>query len=156
MVAQQTGRYSKYIRPISIFLDLLVITFLSLFFFQELNLNLKYYLLYQTFAWSLISVIVRFYNIYRFTTPVEIISKLVKQFVIFLLVVIAFFPFAKKTIFSGSAIAIYMSFSFVIVAFLKYFLFFYLKKYRLVTNNNFRNAVIIGYTPDAINLKEIF
>ena len=156
MVAQQTGRYSKYIRPISIFLDLLVITFLSLFFFQELNLNLKYYLLYQTSAWSVISVIVRFYNIYRFTTPVEIISKLVKQFVIFLLVVIAFFPFAKTTIFSGSAIAIYMSFSFVIVAFLKYFLFFYLKKYRLVTNNNFRNAVIIGYTPEAINLKEIF
>lgn len=156
MVAQQTGRYSKYIRPISIFLDLLVISFLSLFFFQELNLNLKYYLLYQTLAWSVISVIVRFYNIYRFTTPVEIISKLVKQFVIFLLVVIAFFPFAKTTIFSGSAIAIYMSFSFVIVAFLKYFLFFYLKKYRLVTNNNFRNAVIIGYTPEAINLKDIF
>lgn len=156
MVAQQTGRYSKYIRPISIFLDLLVISFLSLFFFQELNLNLKYYLLYQTLAWSVISVIVRFYNIYRFTTPVEIISKLIKQFVIFLLVVIAFFPFAKTTIFSGSAIAIYMSFSFVIVAFLKYFLFFYLKKYRLVTNNNFRNAVIIGYTPEAINLKDIF
>lgn len=156
MVAQQTGRYSKYIRPISIVLDLAVITILSTFFFQELNLNLVYYILYQTFAWLLISFIVRFYNIYRFTTPVEIISKLIRQFVIFLLVVIAFFPFAKTTIFSGTAIAIFMIFTFVIIASFKYFLFFYLKKYRLVTNNNFRNAVIIGFTPEAINLKEIF
>lgn len=156
MVAQQTGRYSKYIRPISIALDLAVITILSTFFFQELNLNLVYYILYQTFAWLLISFIVRFYNIYRFTTPVEIISKLIRQFVIFLLVVIAFFPFAKTTIFSGTAIAIFMIFTFVIIASFKYFLFFYLKKYRLVTNNNFRNAVIIGFTPEAINLKEIF
>lgn len=156
MVAQQTGRYSKYIRPISITLDLVVITILSLFFLQELNLNLGYYILYQTFAWLFISFIVRFYNIYRFTTPVEIISKLIRQFVIFLLVVIAFFPFAKTTIFSGTAIAIFMTVSFVIIAMFKYFLFFYLKKYRLVTNNNFRNAVIIGFTPEAINLKEIF
>lgn len=156
MVAQQTGRYSKYIRPISITLDLVVITILSLFFLQELNLHLGYYILYQTFAWLLISFIVRFYNIYRFTTPVEIISKLIRQFVIFLLVVIAFFPFAKTTIFSGTAIAIFMTASFVIIAMFKYFLFYYLKKYRLVTNNNFRNAVIIGFTPEAINLKEIF
>lgn len=156
MVAQQTGRYSKYIRPISISLDVFVITILSLFFLQELNLNLGYYVLYQTFAWLLISFIVRFYNIYRFTTPVEIISKLIRQFVIFLLVVIAFFPFAKTTIFSGSAIAVFMTISFVFIAMFKYFLFFYLKKYRLVTNNNFRNAVIIGFTPEAINLKEIF
>lgn len=156
MVAQQTGRYSKFIRPISIALDLVVITILSTFFFQELNLNLGYYILYQTFAWLLISFIVRFYSIYRFTTPVEIISKLIRQFVIFLLVIIAFFPFAKTTIFSGTAIAIFMTFTFVIIASFKYFLFFYLKKYRLVTNNNFRNAVIIGFTPEAINLKEIF
>lgn len=156
MVAQQTGRYSKYIRPISITLDLVVITILSLFFLRELNLHLGYYILYQTFAWLLISFIVRFYNIYRFTTPVEIISKLIRQFVIFLLVVIAFFPFAKTTIFSGTAIAIFMTASFVIIAMFKYFLFYYLKKYRLVTNNNFRNAVIIGFTPEAINLKEIF
>lgn len=156
MVAQQTGRYSKYIRPISIILDLLVITVLSVYFFKELNLNLRYYLLYQTFSWLLISFIIRFYEVYRFTTPVEIISKLIKQSVIFLLVVIAFFPFAKTTIFSGKAIAIFMSITFVVIGLFKYFLFFYLKKYRIATNNNFRNAIIIGFTPEAISLKEIF
>ncbi|WP_291130379.1 undecaprenyl-phosphate glucose phosphotransferase [Flavobacterium sp. UBA7682] len=156
MVAQQTGRYSKYIRPISILFDLIVVITLSLYFFSELKLNEFYYLLYQTFTWFLIAVIVKYYEVFRFTTPVEIITKLVKQFSLFLLVVIAFFPFAKTAIFSGSAIAIFITLSFVIILTFKYFLFFYLKKYRIVTGSNFRNAVIIGYTPEAIRLKEVF
>ncbi|MGL2965392.1 undecaprenyl-phosphate glucose phosphotransferase [Flavobacterium sp. XGLA_31] len=156
MVAQQTGRYSKYIRPISVLFDLMVITSLSLFFFRELKLNQSYYLLYQTTTWIFISIIVKYYEVFRFTTPVEIITKLVKQFSIFLLVVIAFFPFAKTAIFSGKAIAFFVSSSFLIILAFKYFLFFYLKKYRLSTGSNFRNAVIIGYTPEAIRLKEVF
>jgi len=156
MVAQQTGRYSKYIRPISVVFDLLVISILSLFFFKELNLNCLYYLLYQTFSWITIALIVRFYEVYRFTTPVEIITKLFKQFSIFLLVVIAFFPFAKTVVFSGKAIALFMTISFILIILIKYFLFFYLKRYRIVTGSNFRNAVIIGYTPEAIKLKEVF
>lgn len=156
MVAQQTGRYSKYIRPISVALDVLVITILSLFFFRELNLNMGYYLLYQTFVWFFIAFIVRFYDVYRFTTPVEIISKLMRQAALFLLVVIAFFPFVKTAIFSGKAIAIFMSCSFLIIILFKYFLFYYLKRYRIITQNNFRSAIIIGYTPEAIRLKEVF
>ena len=156
MVARQKGRYSKYIRPINILFDLIVITILSLFFFQELKLNFSYYIVYQSFTWILIAIIVKYYEVFRFTTPVEIITKLVKQFSIFLLVVIAFFPFVKTAIFSGKAIAIFMTISFAIIVAFKYFMFFYLKKYRILTKNNFRNAVIIGYTPEAIRLKEVF
>jgi len=39
MVANQTGRYSKYIRPISILFDLIIITILSLYFLRKLRLN---------------------------------------------------------------------------------------------------------------------
>ena len=112
MVAQQTGRYSKYIRPINVLFDLMVITVLSLYFFRELNLNQFYYLLYQTVTWIIIAILVKYYEVYRFTTPVEIVTKLVKQFSVFLLVVIAFFPFAKTVTFSGKAIAIFMTISF--------------------------------------------
>ena len=114
MAAQQTGRYSKYIRPINIIFDLIIITVLSAYFFRELGLNQLYYIGYQTFTWILIAILVKFYEVYRFTTPVEIISKLLKQFSVFLLVVIAFFPFAKTVIFSGKAIAIFMTISFCI------------------------------------------
>ncbi len=150
------GRYSKYIRPISIIFDLLVVSVLCLFFFKELNLNCIYYLVYQTFAWLSISFFIKFYGIYRFTTPVEILSKIVKQGILFLLVIIAFFPFSKQVVFSGKAIALFMVASFIMITILKFLLFFYLKKYRIITGSNFRNIVIIGYTEEAIRLKELF
>ena len=156
MVAQQIGRYSKYIRPINFIFDLSVISLLSLYFFRELNLNELHYIAYQSFTWFVIASLVRYYEVYRFTTPVEIISKLFQQFSIFLLVVIAFFPFYKTVIFSGKAIALFVFVSFFVIVTFKYFLFYYLKKYRIVTGSNFRNAVIIGYTPEAIRLKEVF
>ena len=156
MTAAQTGRYSKYIRPISISFDVLVITVLCLFFFKELNINCLYYLLYQTAAWAIIAFFIKFYEVYRFTTPVEITSKIVQQGILFLLVIIAFFPFSKQVLFSGKAIALFMIASFTLITASKYLLFYYLKKYRIVTGSNFRNAVIIGYTPEAIRLKELF
>ena len=156
MTASQSGRYSKFIRPISVVIDLVVITIFSLYFFRELKLNMHYFIPYQTFVWILIAYIIKFYEIYRFTTPVEIITKLIKQAVLFLLVTIAFFPFAKQSIFSGNAIAIFSTCSFLLIMLFKYLLFYYLKKYRIITGSNFRNAVIIGYTPESIRLKEVF
>jgi putative colanic acid biosysnthesis UDP-glucose lipid carrier transferase len=156
MTAQQTGRYSKFLRPISVISDLVVITTFSVYFFRDLHLDFVYFLLYQTLVWIFIALLVKFYEVYRFTTPVEIISKLVKQAVLFLLVTISYFPFAKQSIFSGKAIAIFMIAVFLAITTLKYLFFYYLKKYRIITKNNFRNAVIIGYTVEAIKLKEVF
>lgn len=150
------GRYSKYIRPISISFDLLVISLLSLYFFRDLGLTNPLYTVYQLIAWGFVAFFSKFYEVYRFTTPVEIITKIVKQGILFLLVVIAFFPFDKTALFSGRAIAIFMSCSFILISGFKYILFYYLRKYRLVTGSNYRNAVIIGYTPEAIKLKELF
>ena len=156
MTVSQSGRYSKFIRPISVVIDLIVITLFSLYFFRELKLDMFLYLSYQSIVWILIAYIVKFYEIYRFTTPVEIITKLIKQAALFLLVTIAFFPFAKQAIFSGNAIAIFSTCSFLVIMVFKYLLFYYLKKYRIITGSNFRNAVIIGYTPESIRLKEVF
>jgi putative colanic acid biosynthesis UDP-glucose lipid carrier transferase len=156
MVTQQRGGYSKYIRPLNMFFDLLTISIFSLVFFRNQNIDLLYYLTYQTSSWIIIALLIKYYEVYRFTTPVEIATKLLKQFAVFLLVIIAFFPFAKTTFFSGKAIAFFITTIFFVIVFLKYFWFFYLKKYRIVTGSNFRNVVIIGYTPEAIKLKEVF
>lgn len=156
MVTPHKGRYSKFIRPISIFLDLLVITLLALYFFEELNIDFALFIAYQSISWIIIAFFVGFYEVYRFTTPVEILSKILKQSIVFLLMVIAYFPFAKESIFSGKAVALFMSLSFVLIVFIKYLLFYYLKKYRIVTGSNFRNAIIIGYSQEAINLKNLF
>jgi len=113
-------------------------------------------LIYQTIAWGVIALLIKFYAVYRFTTPVEITSKILKQGVLFLLVIIAFFPFSKEVLFSGKAIAYFMVTSFTLITIFKYLLFYYLKKYRVVTGSNYRSAVIIGYTPESIRLKSLF
>ena len=35
-------------------------------------------------------------------------------------------------------------------------MFFYLKKYRIITGSNYRNVVIIGHTAESVRLKELF
>ncbi|TRX01729.1 undecaprenyl-phosphate glucose phosphotransferase [Flavobacterium gawalongense] len=156
MTASQIGRYSKYIRPISVSIDLIIISMLSLSVFKELDLDIEYYLIYQAIGWIIAAFFIRFYDIYRFTTPIEIISKIIKQGVLFLLIIIAFFPFSKQVVFSGEVIAMFISSVILLITISKFLLFYYLKEYRILTGSNFRNTVIIGYTPEAIQLKDLF
>lgn len=156
MTSSGKRRYSKYIRPINIAFDVLVLTLLFPYFFWELGINQFYFGVYQLATWFIIAYIFGFYEIYRFTSLTEIIVKIVRQGIVFLLVVIAFFPFSKQAIFSGQAIAKYLVTVFIIIILFKFVLFYYLKRYRVVTGSNYRKAVIIGYTPDALRLKELF
>ncbi|WP_264566080.1 undecaprenyl-phosphate glucose phosphotransferase [Flavobacterium sp. N3904] len=156
MTVFHTGRYSKYIRPITILIDLIIIALISFFAFKGHISNMLLYIFYQYIGWGFIAFSIKFYDIYRFTTPIEIASKILKQGILFLLVIIAFFPFSKQAVFSENAIAIFICLIVVFVAIFKFSLFFYLKEYRIVTGSNCRNAVIIGFTPEAIRLKNLF
>lgn len=156
MIFTGRGRYSKYLRPISMLLDILAITILFPLFFNKLGIDQVYFGLYQIICWLSIAFFTGFYEVYRYTTPVQILTKLVKQGVLLLLVVIAFFPFYKLALFSGQAIAKYMITAIVTVGCIKFLLFYYLKRYRIVTGSNFRNAIIIGYTPESLRLKDLF
>lgn len=151
-----TGRYSKYLRPISVTIDLLIITLGSFMFLDELQLNWNFYIAFQSISWLGIALVIKFYSVFRFTTPVEIFSKLIKQGILFLLLVIAYFPFAKDSIFSGSAIALFLVVTMSVVTVFKLLLFYYLKKYRILTGSNFRKTVIVGYTTEAIRLQNLF
>ncbi|MBF4492429.1 undecaprenyl-phosphate glucose phosphotransferase [Flavobacterium sp. MR2016-29] len=134
----------------------MVIAVLNFFVFQELVSIFWLYILYQYAGWGLIAFSIKFYDVYRFTTPIEIISKIVKQGILFLLIVIAFFPFFKEAVFSETAIALFISLVILLVTIFKFSLFFYLKEYRIITGSNYRTAVIIGFTAEAIRLKDLF
>lgn len=121
-----------------------------------MNINFIFFSIYLAFIWIITSFFSRFYEVYRFTTPVEILTKIAKQSVIFILLIIAYFPFNKEFVFSGKAIALYSISLFSVIILIKSLFFYYLKKYRIVTGNNFRNAIIIGYTNEALDLKKIF
>ncbi len=155
MIASK-GRYSKYIRPLSFLIDIFVITILSHFYLNSELISIGYLMIYEVIFWIVIAYFVNFYEVYRFTTPVEIASKLVKQIAVFLLAVISYFPFSNIEAFNSYGITKYIIGVFTIIILFKYLLFFYLKKYRIVTGNNYRNVIIVGYTQHALDLKELF
>ncbi len=156
MKGSQIGRYSKYIRPISVTVDLLVISLVAYLIFQNIVFDVFYFSLYLIIGWIAVAFFNKFYEVYRFTTQIEIISKIINQGVLFLLVTIAFFPFSQQIVFHGKSVAAFILTSILMISLSKFFLFYCLKKYRLITGSNYRNAVIIGYTPEAIGLKELF
>jgi len=149
-------RYSKYLRSISYFSDIVTVLLLFPYFFKELDISFLIFGFYLFSTWTIISFFTKIYVVYRFTTPVEILTNLAKQFVLFCLFLVSFFPFYKTAIFSGSVIALYLVvLSFIVLVF-KTLFFFYIKKYRLITGNNYRNTIIIGYSKETLNLKDIF
>ena len=156
MILSGRGRYSKYLRPISVLFDILVISLLYRYFFKDLGVNNLHFTAYQVACWSIISYFSGFYEVYRYSTAIQILTKLVRQGILFLLVVIAFFPFQKNTLFSGQKIAEYLIAAFSLIGIFKFLLFYYLKRYRITTGSNYRNVIIVGFTQEAINLKELF
>lgn len=156
MILSSRGRYSKYLRPITILFDIIVISILPHYFFRELGVNYVHYSLYQIIAWAIISYFSGFYGIYRYTEPITILSKIVKQAIIFTLVIIAFFPFAKNTVFSGHRIAEFIAMVFGFITIFKFLMFYALKQHRIASGKNLRKVIIIGCTPQALRLKGLF
>ena len=126
MILSGRGRYSKYLRTISVLFDILVISLLYRYFFKDLGVNNLHFTAYQVACWSIISYFSGFYEVYRYSTAIQILTKLVRQGILFLLVVIAFFPFQKTTLFSGQKIAEYMIAAFCLIGLFKFLLFYYL------------------------------
>lgn len=98
------------------------------FFLKGFNISYTIFGLYLFLAWTVLSFFSKLYAVYRFTTPVQILTKVTVQFGLFLLLIISFFPFYKKANFSGSAIALYLIFLLVIILILKALLFFFTLK----------------------------
>jgi putative colanic acid biosynthesis UDP-glucose lipid carrier transferase len=156
MVSSGREGYSKYLRLANIIFDILAISALFPVFLQDLNLNNLHFWLYQVVSWAIISYFSAFYEVYRYTALQQIVGKLAKQAIIFLPVTVAFFPFDKQAVFSGTAVANYMLVLFGAITIFKVVLFYYLKRYRITTGSNYRKAIIVGHTPEAIRLREFF
>ena len=135
--------YSRYINPLLISLDLcIIISLLTICY--SLNLSKLFtFGLYQIVAWIIISYYLKTYEIFRFTTLVEITSKLVKHFAIFTLAVLAY-----STIFNLQINLTSLTYNvvsvFVIIYSFKFLFFFYVKRYRMETGKNTSYSLLIG------------
>ncbi|TXI68133.1 MAG: undecaprenyl-phosphate glucose phosphotransferase [Flavobacterium sp.] len=150
----QKGRYSKYIRPIIIFIDLLVINLLVLVCLRSAMSNIGYHLILSTF-WLVVAYYIGFYEVYRNTKETTIFTKLLKQFLFISLITFAYVGFKYKFV-TTKEIFTYILVSFILVGFFKFLVFFLLKKYRVHYRGNIRSVIIIGSKQNTAELVNYF
>ena len=139
---KHTGRFSIYIRPFSYALDLIIINYLVSILLLN-SLNEIYYHFFVSLSWIFISWNVSFYNVYRFTKVTNIFEKLVKQYFLFTIVNFAYVGYFLK-LSEPTLIIKFVSLALLLIAFEKLFIYYFLRRYRVVFGGNFRRVVIIG------------
>ena len=150
----KTGRYSRYIRPLLTFIDLLIVNVLVLFIIHSEISSIAYHTILTVF-WLIVSYYSGFYEVYRFTKETSIFSKLLKQFFFISLITFAYAGFKYEYV-TPKEVGVYIFFSFLLVAFVKFSIFILLRKYRLFYGGNLRNVIILGNGKNVDELKEYF
>lgn len=148
------GRYSKYIRPISYLVDFLLIVWLLLFIFPSITLGVKSAVL-LLLLWTIIANYTNFYDVYRFTGQSEIFSKILKQLLLFSLIFIALLFSLKRDV-SISLVVKYLLLLTLLVTFLKFGIYYLLRKYRKLLGGNYRKVIIVGNSEKSQELANFF
>ena len=150
MIRKKTHRYSFLILPIIYLLDsLLIFWFVNQFDFKQ---PLLYFVILE-FIWFTTSYFTKFYEVYRNTKPAEIISKTIKQVLIYDLSVVTFFHFL--IIYTSRRFLLKQLIIFNVSVFtLKFIIYILLKFYRSRGGNN-RTFLIVGYNEETIKFRDI-
>tara|TARA_B100000989_G_scaffold161261_1_gene120388 strand:- start:1562 stop:2920 length:1359 start_codon:yes stop_codon:yes gene_type:complete len=155
MVKKYAGRYSKYLRPISIIFDLLVVSSFVYLFLDQSLFRVTPILVFSA-LWIISTLITKFYEVYRFTKLIRIISYIFYQLLLFSILVFAFFGAVQSPTPGLSQTLVFLLYTFVIISLFKLTLFYALQSYRLGFGGNFRKTIVIGNDESVTELKEFF
>lgn len=149
------SRYSKYLRPINYVVDLALLFFLALQF-QFSTENYLYFLGFSGIMWVILSIKNDFYEVYRFTKLVRIISSVLLQGFLFSFVIFAFFGIFEAVSRPFMSIFIYLLQFNLLVLLFKISLYYLLKRYRSLWKGNSRRVTIIGKGNKTRQLQDFF
>jgi len=154
-VEYKQGRYSSFIKPLFAIIDLVII--ITAIFLFEINLTNSYlFIVYIAVFWIIISFRNHFYEVQRHTRIVQVITLLLRQIILFALVLYAFIGFFKQPNISRLALGNYVLIVFLVTSVFKFLTYFLLKKYRANLGGNKRNVVVIGSNEKSRQLINIF
>ena len=148
-------KYSGFILPISIILDLTIINILAFY----LPILFEFPLLfhgYISLVWVIISAKNEFYKIYRFTKVTHILRLLFRQFVFFFLSLYAFIGFFKQPNISRLNLGVFFLSVFVGVFLLKFLNYYLLMAFRKKVKGSLRYVVVIGKNEKIDRLVRMF
>lgn len=150
----KTGRYSGYIRPFSYTIDLIIINVLSIYM-MPFHSNEVVYALFISFAWFVIAIYLGFYEVYRYTKVIAILNKAIKQAVLF-----GLFCLALELYFSEFAnqkkVVLFVSISLFFILAIKLFIYYFLRRLRVLYGGNSRTVVLLGNYDNIEPLKQFF
>jgi putative colanic acid biosynthesis UDP-glucose lipid carrier transferase len=149
------GRYSGFLRPIAYIIDLAVIHVLAHLFFGG-GIEFVNYIIFISGAWIVATLILNFYEVYRFTKYITMLSLIVKQTLVFLLIVYAFYGFYSELMEDSWLILRYALTTMGLVSIIKIAIFYLLKKYRRLLGGNVRKVVIVGLNEKTKELEKFF
>ncbi|WP_299121206.1 exopolysaccharide biosynthesis polyprenyl glycosylphosphotransferase [uncultured Winogradskyella sp.] len=149
------GRYSGYLRPISYIIDLTIINGTAILYL----LNGKDPLIFSVFisiGWVLLAIYSNFYEVYRYSRPVNILALIVKQLVLFLLFVFAFSGLYHEFKIYPRPIVKYTILCFAFISIFKFAIYYLLQKYRVSFGGNYRKTVVLGLNKKTLALENFF
>lgn len=162
------GRHSWLLRPLLIIYDLFVINVFAfyllsfndenLYFFSTDFLNNKHllYIFYSVFFWLTSTLLLKFYRVFRYTSLLNILSLLAKQFFVYAIAAFAFVGFFRSINIQSFAILKYLVYSFIAIGSIKILSFYFLKTFRSYLKGNLRKVIIVGSGLSIGELKRIF
>lgn len=137
------GRYSGFIKPLVLLVDLVLLN-LTVTFFETNITNTYLFGIYISILWIIFSLKNKFYEVQRHTRVIQIIPLLFRQIILFAIVLYAFIGFFKQPYISRLALGNYfLTVSLLILSF-KFFTFYILKNYRAILSGNTRKVIVIG------------
>ncbi|WP_031426880.1 exopolysaccharide biosynthesis polyprenyl glycosylphosphotransferase [Flavimarina sp. Hel_I_48] len=154
-MASRAGRYSYLLRPLLLGVDLSVL--LAATFLISLPPDIRPVLsVYIIASWFITAVGNAFYQVYRFTTLLKLIYLLLRQFILFTVVIFAFYGLIKEISIQLFEIFEYILTCLITISFIKIGIFNLLKKYRIFFGQNKRRVIILGKNAKTQRLKGFF
>ena len=145
MVKKYAGRYSRFLRPISVIIDLAVVNCIIFlfFFYNDVLLGRLTYIIFS-FLWIISSLLTRFYEVYRFTKALRIFTVIFYQFILFTVLVFAYLGVTESSVANSLIILMYISYCFIPIVSFKLLLYYGLQRYRLGFGGNFRKTIKVS------------
>lgn len=142
-MAYRQGRYSGFIKPLFVLVDVLLLN-ITVTFFETNIINTYFFGVYISILWIFLALRNKFYEVQRHTKVIQIIPLFLKQIILFAFVLYAFIGVFKQPDISRLALGSYfLTVSLLILSF-KFLTFYLLKKYRSILSGNTRRVIVIG------------
>jgi putative colanic acid biosynthesis UDP-glucose lipid carrier transferase len=121
-----------------------------------MNIDPITFLIFTLISWVILSVYSKFYEVYRYTREVKIISLILTQMILFILIVFAFSGYYYNLNIYPTIIFKYVLSVFLGITFFKFAIYYLLQKFRVSFGGNFRRTVIFGENKKTKALETFF